>query len=122
MAGIQGKRIITRLKASPVANIFLVILAGVFVYGAIGAYNKSRLAEGRMSEAEAENSNLEDQRLRLTAELENAQTEFGQEKALREKFNVVKKGEQVIVIVNKEDEEVSAEGSKTGFWAKIFGK
>lgn len=113
----------TKLTHSPAAYIVLVLLAVLFIYNAVGAFNKSRLAEGRMNAVEDEFANLENQKTRLTAELQNANTDFGREKALREKFNVVKEGEQVIMIVNKaEVMETQAPSPKPGFFARIFGK
>lgn len=123
MAQLDRRRFMTKLKHSPLAYLVLILFASLFIYSAIGAYNKSRLAETRMNTAQAELANLEDQKARLTVELENANTDFGQEKALREKFNVVKEGEQVIMIVNKAEAQESEETStKAGFWTRIFGK
>lgn len=119
MAQISSKRFITRLKQSPIAYVALIILGFIFVYSAIGAFNKSRLADEKMNTAKSELENLEEQKLRLTAELENANTPYGQEKALREKFNVVKEGEQVIVIVNKEEGPTTTpSGEKSGWFGK----
>jgi cell division protein FtsB len=101
------------------AYVALIILGFIFVYSAIGAFNKSRLADDKMNTAKSELENLEEQKLRLTSELENANTPYGQEKALREKFNVVKEGEQVIVIVNKEDSATTTpSGEKPGWFGK----
>lgn len=119
MGQISSKRFITKLIQSPLAYVVLVVLGFIFVYSAIGAFNKSRLAEEKMNTAKSELENLEDQKLRLTAELENANTPYGQEKALREKFNVVKEGEQVIVIVNKEESATGTpSGEKSGWFTK----
>lgn len=119
MGQISSKKFITRLIQSPMAYVVLVVLGFIFVYSAIGAYNKSRLADEKMDAARSELENLEDQKHRLTAELENANTPYGQEKALREKFNVVKDGEQVIVIVNKEESPTTTPpGEKSGWFGK----
>lgn len=122
MAQLGKRRFINALKHSPASYVVLVLLATLFVYSAVGAYKKSRLADNRMSASVGELAKLEEQKARLTTELENSKTDFGREKALREKFNVVKEGEQVIMIVDKQEEITPAESPKTGFWAKIFGK
>ncbi len=123
MAQISSKRFITRVIQSPMAYVVLIILGFLFVYSAIGAFNKSRLAEEKMNTAKNELENLEDQKFRLTTELENANTSYGQEKALREKFNVVKEGEQVIVIVNKEESPTTTPpGEGSGWFGKKFKK
>jgi cell division protein FtsB len=123
MAGIDRRRFITKLTHSPLAYIILLLLAGLFVWNTIGAYRKSRVAESRMVSALEENARLQDQKTKLTNELENANTDFGREKALREKFNVVKAGEQVIVLVPEENgTSTPATAIKSGFWARLFGK
>ncbi len=104
---------------SPLAYVVLVVLGFIFIYSAVGAFNKSRIADEKMNKAKSELENLEDQKHRLTTELENANTPYGQEKALREKFNVVKDGEQVIVIVNKEESSTTTPpGEKSGWFGK----
>lgn len=124
MGHISSKRLITRLKQSPMTYVLLILLGFFFIYSAVGAYKKSRLANDRLNTAQKELSNLEDQKHMLTTELENANTPFGQEKALREKFNVVKEGEQVIVIVDKEDSPSStpADEDESSFWKKLKGE
>lgn len=127
MAQLQRKRLITRLTESPLTYIALIILGALFTYSAIGAYNKSRLAREKMQEALAEQIKLTDQKMRLTSELANANTLYGQEKALREKFNVVKEGERLIMIVSEDQQASSAEAVDNkkglfGFLSKIFRK
>ncbi len=123
MAHIDRRRFITKLTHSRVSHVILFLLMTLFVYSAVGAYRKSRIANDRMSASLSELIELEDQKSRLSTELENSNTDFGREKALREKFNVVKEGEQVIVIVNDKDlGKVSTDTEKKGFFEKIFGK
>jgi cell division protein FtsB len=122
MANISSKRLISKLADSPATYVVLVILGFVFVYSAIGAFRKSRFADEKLNTAMEELQNLEDQKYRLSAELENANTPYGEEKALREKFNVVKDGEQVIMIVNeegqKEDAFVDEKPEKNSWFSK----
>lgn len=120
------KRIMTQLARSPLSYIGLFLLGTLFVYGAIDAYGKSRRAEAKLDATEAEHAELEDQKARLSKELENANTPFGEEKALREKFNVIKEGEKIIVIVPDQKAEASAsldeDGGLWGLVKKFFKK
>ncbi len=127
MANLGRKRPITKLLESPLTYIALVLFGVLFAYSAVGAYNKSRLAKEKMQEAEAEQAKLAEQKSKLSTELANANTTYGQEKAFREKFNVVKEGEQIIMIVKEDNLANSAEAleEKNGFFyffSKIFGK
>ena len=126
MQKLQRKRLASRLAQSPLAYIVLILLAGLFIWSAIGAYGKSRIAKKRVIGSEQELANLQEQKGKLSADLSNANTPFGQEKALREKFNVVKEGEKVIVIVDEEppaSQEAKKEESGFGrFFRRIFGR
>ena len=127
MPNLQRKRLMTRLAESPFTYIVLIIFGALFTYSAVGAYNKSRLAREKMQEAEAEYVKLTDQKQKLSTELANANTDYGVEKALREKFNVVKEGERIIMLVDEEQVASSAEvvGENKGFFnffVEIFRK
>lgn len=109
MTPLGRKRFITRLAHSPLSYFLLIVFGVLFVYGAVDAYGKSRAAEERLRATEAEHARLEDQKMRLSKDLENANTPFGEEKALREKFNVIREGEKIIVIVPEGQKANSAE-------------
>ncbi len=99
MPKLERKRFITRLAHSPLTYIVLLLLGGLFSFGAIDAYGKSRTADKRLAATQAEYQKLSEQKEQLSKDLEYANTPFGEEKALREKFNVIREGENIIVIV-----------------------
>ncbi len=116
MPKLGRKRLVSRLARSPLTYVVLIIFAGLFVYSSVGAYNKSRLARKKVTVASSELASLQEQKTKLGADLESANTDFGTEKAIREKFNVVKKGEKVIMIVQEEPVEPEDRAGKDGFW------
>ncbi|MCC7469693.1 MAG: septum formation initiator family protein [Bacteroidetes bacterium] len=124
MARLQRKRLISRISSSPFTYFFLVLICGLFIYSAVGAYKKSRRALEKLNVAQAEFFRLNDQKQKLSADLENANTPFGTEKAIREKFNVIKEGEKIIVVVPEEEREEENSGVEEkgffGFIKKIF--
>lgn len=127
MGRLARKRFISRLTRHPLSYVVLVIFAGLFTYKAFGAYSKSRVADKRLNSAQEELANLQVQKDKLTNDLENSNTSFGEEKAIREKFNVVKKGEKVIMVVDKKDEAPAVENDSEkpaffSFLRKIFKK
>ncbi len=127
MPKVERKRSITRLAHSPLTYVVLLLLGGLFAFGAVDAYGKSRLAEKKLSATEAEHQKLEKQKDELSKDLQNANTPFGEEKALREKFNVIKEGEKIIVIVPPDQSANSAEamdkeGSVFDYFLKFFKK
>lgn len=127
MRHFSKKRFVSRLSRSPLAYIALVVLSFLFAWKAIGAYEKTRIARKKFLETQNELTALHVQKERLAADLQNANTQFGQEKALREKFNVVREGEKVIMIVKPDQKATVADTlekdtSFLGFLKKIFGK
>lgn len=126
MAGLSRKRFISKLTRSPLAYIILILILALFTWSAIGAYQKSRVSRNKLINLESELASLEVQKEKLSLELTNANTPFGQEKAIREKFNVVKEGEKVIMIVSEDknagEDEEEKEGGLRGFWRRIFKK
>lgn len=116
MSKLGKKRLVSRLARSPLTYLILIIFVGLFVYSSVGAYNKSRLARKKVTVASSELASLQEQKIKLGSDLESANTDFGTEKAIREKFNVVKKGEKVIMIVHEEPVEPEDRAGKDGFW------
>ncbi len=121
MERLQRKRLISRIASSPVTYIILFILLFLFVYSFIGAYKKSRLAREKVLASEEELNKLETQKQKLSDDLQNANTVFGVEKAIREKFNVVKEGEKVIMIVKEEGDDNLSEEKKKSFFDLFKG-
>ncbi len=126
MYKLQGKRLASRLAGSPLTYVILILLAALFVWSAIGAYGKSRIAKKKVIAAQEELTIMREQKDKLGADLANANTPFGEEKALREKFNVVKEGEKVIVIVDEDledsNETTEEESGFSRFLRRIFGR
>lgn len=126
MSKLERKRFISKIAESPLTYVVLIIFAGLFIYSAIGAYKKSSIASKKLEESRIELKNLENQKEKLSLDLAYANSEFGIEKAIREKFNVVKSGEKVIIIVNEENKTLEGEAlEKDSFWGfikNIFGK
>ncbi|TSD02648.1 MAG: hypothetical protein Athens071416_584 [Parcubacteria group bacterium Athens0714_16] len=80
--------------------LVLIVLTVIFGKGAWNMYEKERIANENLINAERELSVIK-----------------GIEKELRKKFDVVKEGEKVIMIVDKkEGTENSVIKDKTGFW------
>lgn len=120
MARLQRKRLISRISSSPFTYFFLVLICGLFIYSAVGAYKKSRRALEKLNVAQAEFFRLNDQKHKLSVDLENANTSFGTEKALREKFNVIKEGEKIIIVVPEDEKKEENDGEKESWFAQFL--
>ncbi len=95
--------------ASPVALLVSFLLFGIVVYSFISVLPKQKRAQEAKKEAKVELEELQHQKDSLEQEIGLLSSDFGVEKALREKFGVVKQGEEIIVLVNNEEEGIDKE-------------
>ncbi|MDQ5953015.1 MAG: hypothetical protein QG551_243 [Patescibacteria group bacterium] len=121
---IRKERFISRLIRSPFSYVVLIVFILIFSISAVGTYKKSRIAKQKTKQVEAQFQSLVEQEAHLKSSLEDMNTEYGMEKALREKFGIVKEGEVSVIIVDpKEEEKVDDKKEKGGlfnFIKRIF--
>ena len=121
---IRKERFMSRLIRSPFSYVVLIVFILVFSISAVGTYKKSRIAKQKTKQVEAQFQSLVEQEAHLKSSLEDMNTEYGMEKALREKFGIVKEGEVSVIIVDpKEEEKVDDKKEKGGlfnFIKRIF--
>lgn len=111
-----------RLYASWVF-IILAIIAFVAVRAAWRAAVKAQNTRESLNLIEGEFDDLRKQEASLLAEIERLQNDDGREGEIRKRFNVVKEGEEVVVIVpDKESDDSSQRIMKEkSFWGKVLG-
>ncbi len=121
---IRKERFMSRLIRSPFSYVVLIVFILIFSISAVGTYKKSRIAKQKTKQVEAQFQSLVEQEAHLKSSLEDMNTEYGMEKALREKFGIVKEGEVSVIIVDpKEEEKVDDKKEKGGlfnFIKRIF--
>ena len=98
----QKKKIRNRIYSKGVLAVLGV--AAVFLGNATwNVYQKYREADEKTAIAQAQLYKLNTREEQLSDSLVSLKTDIGVEKELREKFGVVKEGEQMILIVNKQE-------------------
>ena len=121
---IRKERFMSRLIRSPFSYVVLIVFILIFSISAVGTYKKSRIAKQKTKQVEAQFQSLVEQEAHLKSSLEDMNTEYGMEKALREKFGIVKEGEVSVISVDpKEEEKVDDKKEKGGlfnFIKRIF--
>ena len=121
---IRKERFMSRLIRSPFSYVVLIVFILIISISAVGTYKKSRIAKQKTKQVEAQFQSLVEQEAHLKSSLEDMNTEYGMEKALREKFGIVKEGEVSVIIVDpKEEEKVDDKKEKGGlfnFIKRIF--
>ena len=122
MREFQEKRKFKKIVYSGWLQIFLGIVLLALVFPAIKVYKKSRLSVKKFQEIKEEMAGLEKRNAELAAEAARLESESGREGEIRKRFDVAKPGEKIIVIVDKNSEEVKINGAenKGGFFSRTW--
>jgi cell division protein FtsB len=120
MREFQQRRRVRDLIYSRFALGALFVLAVIFARGTWGIYSKYSDARLERAHADEELSDLKARKSTLEREVASLHTDYGLEEKLREKFQVARPGEKMVVIV--QDPSGAGDGTGTGesFFQKIF--
>lgn len=117
MKNFQEKRRFRAILESRPILIFLFILTLVFAWSVFGFIGKAEEASKNKKIVEDKILELQKQKERLSSDIQNLQTNKGQEEAVREKFGLVKEGEGLIVVVTDKNQPEVKELEKKGFFS-----
>ena len=113
-----------RIVSSRLSIIVLVVLLVLSGKGVFSMYEKYREAVTHRQESERQVAQLADREQFLKREIERLATTQGVEQEIRQKFNVKKQGEEVVVIVepneNKNAALVQSRAASVWLWFKSF--
>ncbi|MEI6191181.1 MAG: septum formation initiator family protein [bacterium] len=116
----QEKRKIKRFFYSRVTLVCLIILIFLLLKMVWNVYEKQALTKDNLAKTATSFEGLQAREKMLSSGIDRLKTDSGIEQEIREKYGLVKPGEEVIVIVDGEDgtssEPVSSEVS---FWQKV---
>lgn len=111
---------------SPIALVILFLVFVVFSYNMVGLFIKERETAKTKALALDKMTALQEREKSLNESIEKLKTEKGSEDLIRDKYQVVKPGEKVLIIVDKKPEVLPVESSKKehGFvnWLKNIFK
>ncbi len=110
---------------SPWFLAVLGIASLFFLYGALSTMQKSRETAKNKKISEQQFASLQAEDVQLSKDIESLQTDAGLEKVVRSRFNVVKEGEGVILVVDAPVPTVEQVDQSSGFvkfLKKIFQK
>jgi hypothetical protein len=114
-----------KLLYTPVGIALLFILTLYIGYSVFELYGKYAEARDKKNTATAALLDAENRHSQVQSDLDKLSTERGREEVIREKFNVTKEGEGVVVIPGDEtgtDQEIGVTSAKKeGFFSKLFG-
>lgn len=111
MKEFEDKKRWQSLFYSPVSLVVVFLFVFLMAKGAYGMYQKYHLSKKSLDEQTARLDMLKDQRSDLEKDLRLLETEDGEEAIIRDRFRVVRPGEELVVVI-EEDGEVSATAVK----------
>ena len=116
MFDFYERRKLRAILYSKVFLLFLFLLIILLAKGAWGVYGQERETSRKTAEKAAELKDLADRHTTLVAELKQLSTERGVERELREKYEVTKEGEEMIVLVQPPKENKSTAPKNRSVW------
>ncbi len=103
------------LQSKPVLAL-LSIGVFLFAWGVVSFLSKMDETSQNREIAERKTTELLEQKQDLTAKIAKLNTESGVEESIRDKFGLVKDGEQVIVVVDDKNPPKAEDSSSHGFF------
>jgi cell division protein FtsB len=119
MREFQDKKRIKRLLYSKPAVIILAIAIVFFGNATWGLYKKEKESAANALIAEKELAKLQDRQQLLNSEIDRLHTDAGIEEEIRSKYSVSKSGENVVIIVDKDQNQNVPTQQKEGWWDKF---
>lgn len=120
MRRIEKRKIRRIVYSWPVVLVLLGILV-LFAMSTWDVFMKYQKSTANVTRLEEDYTTLVEREKKLQERIEYLQSEQGIEEEIRDKFNVAKEGEQVIVIVDPEVAEDEENAEPEGFWDKVWG-
>ena len=121
MLEFQEKRRLKRFLYSRLVLIILLVIIFFLLIKVWDVYKKQALTKANLAKATASLESLQAREKMLSTQIERLKTDSGTEAEIRERYGLVKPGEEVIVVVNKDGEDDSTPASSGGgFWQKML--
>jgi cell division protein FtsB len=104
MRDLQERKRYRNFLLSPVTSVILLIVVIFLLKSNYNIYKKNQIAKINREESDRKLALLREKSDRLTDQLKKLETERGVEEELRNKFQITKSGEEVLVVVDEEGE------------------
>jgi cell division protein FtsB len=119
MLEFQEKRKLRSFLYSKTTLAILIIFIVLAANAVWGVYKKQSLTKENLAQTAATFDGLQAREKMLSSEIEKLKTETGKEEEIREKYGLVKPGEEVIIVVNEGDDNLDQDLAQNNFWQKI---
>ena len=121
MLEFQEKRKLKKFLYSKTVLAVLIIFIILTLNAVWGVYKKQAVTKDNFAKTASNLAELQARDKMLSSEIERLKTESGTEEEIREKYGLIKPGEEVITVVDRIDSTSSAAVSAdAGFWQRII--
>ncbi|NQV88209.1 MAG: hypothetical protein HQ402_01460 [Parcubacteria group bacterium] len=124
MLEFQKKRKISQKLYSGITVIILVFVVVFLARASWDVFQKQKESEGDAKIVLERLNDLQNKEKTLRSQIEWLNTKTGTEEVIRQKFNVAKDGEKIVVIIDSDNKETTTpekiEGSFLGDWLAQF--
>ncbi len=123
MLEFQEKRRLRNFLYSRVTLIVLLVAIFFLLNAVWKVYQKQDLTKDNLAKAAANLQGLQAREKMLSSEIERLKTESGTEQEIREKYGLVKPGEEVITVVDSNtatSTDFDTASNPASFWQKIM--
>jgi cell division protein FtsB len=123
MREFQEKQKIRKRIYSRTSILLLFVLCLIVGKGLVGVYEKEKASRLEVERLQKQKQEVEQKLMHVSARVDRLHTESGIEREIRSKFDIVKEGEGVIVVVDKELPQPPKEkrGVLKRFWHGVTG-
>jgi hypothetical protein len=119
MEDFKAKQRLRKKLYSRGSFIILLSITVLLVRGAWGAWQKQRESGNNLARVEQELSSARGREQELSQSIERIKTPDGVENEIRQKFSVVRPGEEIVLIVNETRNNTDSDSGSPSFIKKI---
>ena len=118
MRNFQQKKVWGNMLRSKPVLVILGILILFFAWNVLGFWNKMQETVKNKKIIEDKVAELQQQKTKLSSDINSLNTDQGKEKVFRENYGLAKEGEDMIVIVEDKNKPAAPpETNSGGFWS-----
>lgn len=109
----------SRISRSPIGNIVFVAILAAVSYGVFGMIRDALILKEEDRETAEKIEELVAKKEELEAQLAELKTAEAAERTAKERLNVKKPGEHVVVVVPSEEQSAATTSAQLSVWKKI---
>lgn len=122
MLEFQKKRKIRNVFYSKLVLVVILVFLFIFIKATWKFYDKANESRHRKENVEHEMAELVQRKTELEQEIAHLDSSVGMEEELRTRFDLVKEGEETILLVDENKDATASEATTTkdGFWHNLW--